>query len=235
MKTRSTNARKTATAQDVAAPAARDQSPPTAERPILDVISDLRSGDLHPTGLSSEDRRRCVLLLQSEGMSVAEIARLLAVCERTIARDRVAIHQEHAIEPDPQLRGRIAGQLMLDVDAARTELRRASRHPEARPADRIEAAKSLVEILCKGIERLQSLGILPNSASHHHTHTFGETELPSVEDLRGQAKELYAAAKAAGDEATCEELRLAYKELKHIAATETVGRAAEQTAGRSEQ
>jgi transposase-like protein len=198
------------------------------------VITDLRSGELHPTSLSTEDRRRCVLLLQCEGMSVAEIARLLGVCERTIARDRVAIHQEHAIEPDPQLRGRIAGQLMLDVDAARTELRRASRHAEARPADRIEAAKSLVEVQCKAIERLQSLGILPNSASHHHTHVFGEAELPDVEDLRGQAKELYATAKAAGDDATCKDLLRVYKDLKHIGATEAVGRAAQNAAERSE-
>lgn len=225
-KRKTTTTRKKAPAKRAQDAAPKSEQAPVAERPILDVISDIRSGVITGKSLSVPDRRQCVQFLRCEGMSIAEIARLLGFSDRNISRDWAAIQEENAIEPDPRLRGRIAGQLMLDVDAARTELRRAARQSDARPSDRIEAAKALIDIECKKIERLQSLGILPNSSSLHHTHSFGDAEVPSISEMSEQARSILAIADETGHAEIGRELRKACQELKRIGLADAVGRAA---------
>ncbi len=58
------------------------------ERPVLEVIRQIKSGSLDPQQLAAAERQACVTHLSAEGLSVPEIGQVLKRCDRTIARDR---------------------------------------------------------------------------------------------------------------------------------------------------
>lgn len=60
---------------------------PNNQNPILTLIQKIKTHELDPVGLSSQDRRRCVQVLYFEGNSTAEIGQFLHRSEKTIRRD----------------------------------------------------------------------------------------------------------------------------------------------------
>ncbi len=106
------------------------------DRSVLSVIRDIQQGALAPRSLGVEDRRRCVEHLTGEGYSLAEIAEILKVTERTIARDRSAVRRSNAIECDEDLTGEMVGQLVKQADTTINRIRRVTRDSGTPPAAR---------------------------------------------------------------------------------------------------
>ena len=152
-------------------PAAQHGQDNTAESPtqssddrsVLSVIRDIQQGALDPRSLGLEDRRRCVEHLTGEGYSLAEIAEILKVTERTIARDRSAVRRSNAIERDEDITGEMVGQLVTQADTTINRIRRVTRDSDTPPAARIEGEKACWVIARDLIQKLQSLGYLPNA------------------------------------------------------------------------
>ena len=61
------------------------------ERPVLELIRQIKSGSLDPRQLPAAERQACVKHLSAEGLSGPEIGQVLKRSDRTIARDRKAI------------------------------------------------------------------------------------------------------------------------------------------------
>lgn len=161
------------------------------ERGVLDVIRGIQHGHLNPRDLSLEERRLCVAHLGAEGLSVPEMAQILRRCERTIARDRRATHEENAIEADPRLAGIFAGRLATEAESSISRIRRVARAKDAPHAVRIDGERACFDILDRLVQRLQSLGFLPSAAQRIQadlTHNVGD--LPSLGDLRAELERL---------------------------------------------
>ena len=133
------------------------------DRSVLSVIRDIQQGALDPRSLVLEDRRRCVEHLTGEGYSLAEIAEILKVTERTVARDRSAVRQSNAIQADENITGEMVGQLVLQADTTINRIRRITRDSETPPAARIEGEKACWVVARDLVQKLQSLGYLPNA------------------------------------------------------------------------
>ncbi len=168
------------------------------ERSVLDLILQIKQGELDPRLLSAQDRQSCVVHLTAEALSVPEIAQFLKRNERTITRDRKTIQEAAALSHDPSLAGRMAGQLVSEAVMCIDRIRRVSRDRETPPAVKVDAEKSCFHILSELVQRLQTLGYLPTAAQHLAlTHSVGE--LPTVESLDAELVRLKELAQEHGE------------------------------------
>ena len=132
-------------------------------RPVVELIREIRDGTVSGRSLDSESRRACVAYLGAEGYGVPEIAALLKVSDRTIARDRARVREDLAVERDPSLLPRTVGQLMAEAEASSVRLRRIARDRSTPAATRVEAEKATWGIVCDLVRLLQGLGYLPQA------------------------------------------------------------------------
>ena len=112
------------------------------ERPVLEVIRQIKAGSLDSQQLAAAERQACVMHLSAEGLSVPEIAQVLKRSERTITRDRRAIQEANALQQDPKFAGEMAGILVNEADACISRIRRAARPADTPPAVRVEAERA---------------------------------------------------------------------------------------------
>lgn len=160
-------------------------------RSVIEIIRDIKATSLDPKSLSPEDRRACVMHLSTEGLTVPEIAQVLKVSDRTIARDRKAIQESNAIWHDPHLAGQFAGRVVAEADACIARIRRATRDKGAPHAVKVEGERACFEIVNKATLCLQSLGYLPSAAQQIKadlTHHLGEPL--SIKAIQTEAKRL---------------------------------------------
>ncbi len=131
---------------------------------VLTIIRGLQNGTVSPKSLSIYDRRAGVEHLTGEGYSIVEIAEILKVSERTIARDRKAIQEANAIERDPELADQLVGRLGREADLAISHIRRVAREKKTPASTKIDAQHRCYQIFSDYIQRLQRLGYLPTAA-----------------------------------------------------------------------
>ena len=161
------------------------------ERPVLEVIRQIKAGSLDPQHLAAAERQACVMHLSAEGLSVPEIAQVLKRSERTITRDRRAIQEANALQQDPKFAGEMAGILLSEADACISRMRRAVRSADTPAAVRVEAERASFAIRSEVCQRLQSLGFLPTAAQKMEASlTHQATEIPSFEQIDGEVVRL---------------------------------------------
>lgn len=169
----------------------RDELGDGRHRNVFDVLRDIKNGVLDTANLSADDRRLCVAQLVGEGLSVGEIAQVLRVSTRTITRDRQAIHEQNAIEPDPRLGYLFAGRLAAEYEATSARIRRVTRDKDTPPAVKIDGEYKCYDMFDRLVQRLQSIGLIPTAAQRVQsdlTHNLGD--LSSMADLRNEVLRL---------------------------------------------
>lgn len=129
--------------------------------PVLTLIKQIKENRLDPAVLTTQNRRRCVDLLWSEGYTVAETAQILQRGERTIYRDRSALRSAHALQVHPNLALEMAGELMRQAESSAARLRRIAREPGASAMERSMAENFAFKVHLDAISKLQSMGYLP--------------------------------------------------------------------------
>lgn len=135
----------------------------TGGRSVLSILSDIQKGTLDPKTLANQDRLRCVEHLTCEGYSTSDIAKVLEVSERTIARDRAAMRKANAVERDPEKTAEIVGQLIVQAETCIQHIRRVTRERDTQPNVRVEGEKACWIIHRDLVQRLQTLGYLPTA------------------------------------------------------------------------
>lgn len=191
-----------------------ERGPPS---PALSLIRAIQQGSRSPLGLDPEERQRCVEHLTAEGYSTAEIAEILQVSERTVARDRAVVRSRNALERDPKLAAEMVGHLVNQAELAVGRIRRIGRDKQVNPAVRVEAERSCWTIWKELVERMQSLGYLPTSAREFRgelTHHLGE--LPGFGQMQEEVVRLEAIV--AGRSADAPELLEQLAMLKDVTA-----------------
>ncbi len=181
-------------------------SEPDDKPTVLSVIRGLQDGTVSAKSLSITSRRACVEHLTGEGYSVVEIAEILKVSERTVARDRQAIHVANAVQRDPALVGLVVGRLMHETDLSISRMRRVAREKKTAASVKVEAEHRCYQVYSDFVQSLQRLGYLPTAAheiradlTHHvdHPSSFEET----LEEL-AQLELALAAAASTPNEST---------------------------------
>ncbi|MCC7193622.1 MAG: hypothetical protein IT444_12670 [Phycisphaeraceae bacterium] len=142
---------------------------------LLELIRKIHAGTVVPRTLTIEQRRACVEHLTGEGYTVVEMAQVLKVDERTIARDKVAIQQANAIEPSPQLVQQIVGRLASEAELCISRIRRVTRDKDTPAATKVEGERACFQILGALTHHLQSLGYMPTAAQRLSANVFVET------------------------------------------------------------
>ncbi len=178
----------------------RDITPADDTPRTLDTLKAIQSGAIDPTTLSPETRRRLVAYLISDGYSTVDMAEVLKVSERTIERDRKAIRQTNALQPDPELPDQMAGRLTAEADLAIQRIRKAGRDKRTRPGEKIQAERECFNIINEMIQRLQSLGHLPTAAQKLEAAVLHMGEIPSLTDLATEFARLKNIASAVADQ-----------------------------------
>ena len=131
---------------------------------VLSIIRGLQNGTVSPKSLSIHDRRACVEHLTGEGYSIVEIAEILKASERTVARDRRAIHEANAIQRDPRLVEEIVGRLAREAELSISRMRRVAREKTTPASVKVDAEHRCFQIFSDLVQSLQRLGYLPTAA-----------------------------------------------------------------------
>lgn len=129
----------------------------------LSLIRDIKNGLVNTKNLSADDRRACVAHLTGEGASLAEIAEILQISERTVARDRRSIRESNAVEKSPSFTKEVIGRILLEADNVIARLRRATRDKETAASAKVDAELGVWSVTREFSQLLQSLGYLPSS------------------------------------------------------------------------
>lgn len=192
-------------------------------RTVLSLIKDLQAGRLAGGSLAAADRRRVVEHLALEGYSVPEIAEILKISERTIARDRAAARAEHALSPSPELFRESAGMLLRQAEAGIGRLRRLGRDREVPAAVKVQAEMAAWAISKDVVTKLQSLGYLPTAATRIEATLDARVEsdaAPSYDELQ---QELDRLERILGAEASASAEYLELVQLRDTVARMSVG------------
>jgi hypothetical protein len=161
------------------------------DRGVIELIAQIKSGEISGRNLAPEVRRDCVEYLNAEGLSRPEIAKVLGRNERTIVRDLEQVRKANALTRDDALADRFAGQLVAEAANCVTRIRRVTREKDAPHAVRVDGERAVFQITDSLVARLQSLGHLPSAAQRVQadlTHNFGEA--PSFSDFESEITRL---------------------------------------------
>jgi len=159
-------------------------TPKSKDLRCLDILQGIKARTTDPASLLPNQRKLLVQFLVAEGQSTAEIAHLLKVSDRTIERDKKAIHEENAISQDPELANIIAGRLVDEAQICIQRIRKFERDNNCPSIAKIEGEKGCFHIVNSLAERLQSMGYLPIAAkkleanlTHHMENTLSLDEI----------------------------------------------------------
>ncbi len=158
----------------------------------IDVLQKLKSGELSGKLLGPETRQAVVSTLTADGASVAEIAAVLKVSDRTIERDRAAIAKRLALHKDPNLTGEVLGRLLSEAELAIQRIRATLRDKGIDPAVRIEGHTRWFQIMDRLVERLQSAGRVDRAPQQLQADLSHHVSIPTAEALSGELARLKA-------------------------------------------
>lgn len=164
------------------------------EVPVYKILKQIKDGTLQAKELSKEMRQECVEVLALEGYSVSSVAQLLDKSEKTIKRDLEDIWQRNSKRPTPEIALSLIAELIEKSKSQTAHLMRLSRSNEGDVQERINAERLAWEIQNQTVERLQSLGYLPQAPQkivgdiYHHEDSLSEEK--TLEELKEELSQL---------------------------------------------
>ncbi|MFA5146805.1 MAG: hypothetical protein WC515_05510 [Candidatus Omnitrophota bacterium] len=171
------------------------------EQPILALIQRIKDGLFDPKFLAKDQRIQCVEVLSGEAMTEAVIAQYLKVSIKTVTRDIQAIRERNALTPNVNFAKQIIGELVHKARLHHGHLMRLARNKETSAVAKVQAEFSAWRVLNEMIERLQTLGYLPQRPTeitgdlYHHLSDDSEK---SIEEIKKMIIEIEVVSKEAG-------------------------------------
>lgn len=172
------------------------------DKPILNLIQQLKDKTRDPSTLTQDQRQQVVEVLRLEGYSLSQIAQIVDVCEKTIKRDIGQIRARNSLSPSVEFVKQYVGDLLTRADTHQTRLMRLARDADGSVSERAQAEYLSWRVAREKTEMLQSLGYLPLQPQKivgnilHHVSA-EETE-NSLEQTEKKIREIESVAKEAG-------------------------------------
>jgi len=172
------------------------------EQPILTLIQRIKDNLFDPRLLTKDQRMQCVEILSGEALTEATVAQILKVSIKTIARDIQAVRERNALTPNINFAKQIAGELVHKARLHHGYLMRLARNKDASTGEKTQAEFFAWRVLNEMIERLQSLGYLPQRPTeitgdlYHHLSDDSEK---SLEEIKKMIIEIEVVSKETGE------------------------------------
>lgn len=131
-------------------------------KPLLSLIQDLKDGRASPKILDKQMRQQIVEFLTLQGQDAPSIAQFLKVCDKTVRRDLSEIREKNSISLDAKFVKVTIGDMVTLNRQHISYLMRLSRSREGSLGEKVQAEYLAHRANMERIQRLQSLGYLPN-------------------------------------------------------------------------
>jgi hypothetical protein len=167
------------------------------------LLQKIKSNEINPKTLSSEERQACInLLVIGEGFTYAQTAQLLCCSEKTIQRDIAEIRRRNSLNPSLELAKQLIGEMIVRAETHIAYLMRLSRSREGSIGERAQTEFFAWKITVDSMTKLQSFGYLPLIAQHFEGDLFhhldGAAEEKSLSELRNALSVIEITAKEEG-------------------------------------
>lgn len=179
-----------------------EKSPDKPVTPVFTILRQIRSGEINLENepLSQDLRLECVNhLWMTEAQSVAVMASLLCVSEKTIRRDKDEINARNAKKLSPEESLALLAELTGKITETTENLMRLARDNKASVQEKAQAGMYAYKAIEGQIAILQKLGFAPSkplmieAEVHHHQ----EDDI-SVDQVKAELSELERMAEAKG-------------------------------------
>lgn len=140
------------------------------ERPILEVLQDIKAGRIDPRLLDQDARRQCVEVLMCEGYKQVEIAPILKCSDKTIYFDKKANCKKNSIKANPDFKAEMVGELVSKAGIHELYLMRFARNTNVPDGVRVQATYFSWRIRVELCEKLRLLGFLSKTQLFDNTH-----------------------------------------------------------------
>lgn len=170
--------------ESIESQAPRPPAPRGSGGTTVALLQGIKSGQIDPSAIGRDDRRLLVSHLMADGYSTAEIAQILKVSDRSIARDKRVIREDYALTQDPKLAEQMTGRLVTEAELVVQRIRRIVRDKTVKQAVRIDGEHRCYLVISDLVQRLQGLGYLPTASQRieadlvHHAG-----DLPDLDEL----------------------------------------------------
>lgn len=150
------------------------------DTPVLQILKQIKDGVIDPKKLDSEIRQSCVEHLWCvEARTVAEMAHIFDVSDKTIRRDQDVIRERNAKKSSTDYTVKVFGELLEKATSAHENMMRISRSPDASAQEKAQAGFYAWKMIKEQIEIAQSLGVAPSEALKIEANIRQEEETPS--------------------------------------------------------
>lgn len=133
------------------------------DEPLLRIVQSLKEGSLSGKSLDKDTRLEVIEFLRLEGTSVAGIAQILGVSDRTIRRDSEEARKKNALRLQAAFPAEMAGELMRKGAQHWQALKAIARSPSASTDQKIMAERVAWEVELGLCRELRELGFLPSA------------------------------------------------------------------------
>jgi len=151
----------------------------------VQLLQEINSGVIDPKIISKESRKQCTELLDAEGYTQQHISQLLRCSEKTVYRDLKEIKVRNALSPDADFAKQLIGDMFKKAMNHHNYLVRLSRIKDASIPEKVISASAAWKVIKELVEKLQSLGYLPNKPTevvgNFFHHSAGDNECTPVE------------------------------------------------------
>ncbi|MCX5656716.1 MAG: hypothetical protein NTZ48_00535 [Candidatus Omnitrophica bacterium] len=164
------------------------------------LLQKIKSGEINPRALKTEERQMCVgILILEEGLKQTHVAQLLCCAERTIRRDVDAINEKNGQKPSLELAEKQIGKMMVRAEIHISHLMRLARSQDGSLAEKAQAEYMAWRVLREMVEKMMTLGYLPSRPQaivgnifHHVESSDQDVSFP---ELKAMIVDIVATAK----------------------------------------
>jgi len=173
-----------------------------SEKSAVQILQEINSGQFDPRLLDSEGRKCCVEALMGEGYTISHMAQVLKRNEKTIRRDLKEIRAQHALSPSQKFTKELVGELVAKALHHSGYLMRIARSKDALPGEKSQAEFAAWKVIKELVEKLQTLGYLPqmfdststgNGLGSEKQSNVSAQDNPSVSGTNGEVLEVVKA------------------------------------------
>lgn len=171
------------------------------EKTAVELLQGINSGAVNPKTIGKPSRQQCIELLYAEGYTYPQICQVLKCCEKTINRDIKEISKRNELSPNVEFAKQFIGEMFNKALNHHSYLMRLARTKDASISEKAFSESAAWKVLKELIEKLQSLGYLPNKPTevvgNFYHHSAIDAECTPVE-MKKMLLEIEEAGKDAG-------------------------------------
>lgn len=165
-----------------------------SEKPLLEIIQQIKEGLIPLRAIAKDLRQEIVEFLYFQAQEVSSIAQFLKVSDKTVRRDVADIRKKNSLSPNQKLVGMTVGEMLAINRQNINHLMRLARSKEGSVGEKAQAEYLAHRANMERIQRLQSLGYLPNQpqaviGSFYHNIS-KEEALKKFEEINAEVLEV---------------------------------------------